>query len=97
MAKRIIFENEEGGVSIIVPILESGISLEQIAKKDVPVGVPYKIIEEEDIPQDRTFRNAWEANITNPDGYGADYGYGSKNVVVGWNINGTPVTEWRDE
>jgi hypothetical protein len=34
--------------------------IEWIAKKDVPDGKPYKIINISDIPADRTFRNAWE-------------------------------------
>ena len=33
---------------------------ERVAKKDVPEGKPYKIVDVSDIPQDRTFRNAWE-------------------------------------
>lgn len=31
-----------------------------IAAKDVPEGKPYKIVDVSDIPEDRTFRNAWE-------------------------------------
>lgn len=41
-----------------------------IAKKDVPTGVPYKIIDTEDVPTDRTFRAAWEADFTTFDGVG---------------------------
>jgi hypothetical protein len=33
---------------------------EWIAAKDVPAGKPFKIIETADVPNDRTFRNAWE-------------------------------------
>jgi hypothetical protein len=32
----------------------------RIAAKDVPAGTSYKIVPVEDIPTDRTFRNAWE-------------------------------------
>jgi hypothetical protein len=28
--------------------------------KDIPEGKPYKIVDVADIPEDRTFRNAWE-------------------------------------
>ena len=52
--KRIIYQNETGGVSIIIPT-ESV----ELALKDVPEGVPYEIVDEADIPSDRTFRNAW--------------------------------------
>ena len=51
---RIIYQNETGGVSIIIPT-ESV----ELALKDVPEGVPYEIVDEADIPSDRYFRNAW--------------------------------------
>ena len=66
--KQIIYQNEDGGISIIIPTGE--LDIEKVARKDVPAGVAYKIIEKTDIPSDRTFRNAWEADITEPDGYG---------------------------
>jgi len=59
MNQRIIYPNDEGGVSIIVPAPECGL-IEEIAAKDVPQGKPYKIVNVADIPSDRTFRNAWE-------------------------------------
>ena len=59
MNQRIIFSNDDGGVSIIVPA-ECGLTIEEIAVKDVPAGKPYKIVDVSDIPTDRTFRNAWE-------------------------------------
>ncbi len=54
---RIIYTNESGGVSVIIPTGE--LSIEEVAKKDVPAGVAYEIVEDSDIPSDRTFRNAW--------------------------------------
>lgn len=60
MNQRIIYPNDEGGVSIIVPAPECGLTIEEIAAKDVPAGKPYKIVDVSDIPSDRTFRNAWE-------------------------------------
>jgi len=59
MNKRIIYPNEFGGVSIIVPA-DCGLTIEQIAAKDVPRGTPYKIIDADEVPTDRTFRDAWE-------------------------------------
>ena len=59
MTKRIIYPTDEGGVAIIVPA-NCGLTIEQIAAKDVPTGKPYKIVDVSDIPTDRTFRNAWE-------------------------------------
>lgn len=59
MNSRIIFPNDEGGVSIIVPAPDCGLTIEEIAAKDVPAGKPFKIVDVSDIPEDRTFRNAW--------------------------------------
>lgn len=58
--KRIIYPTPEGGVAIIVPAPDCGLTIEEIAKKDVPHGVEYRIVNAADIPEDRTFRNAWE-------------------------------------
>lgn len=60
MNSRIIYPNDDGSVSIIVPAAECGLTIEEIAAKDVPAGKPYKIMDVADIPTDRTFRNAWE-------------------------------------
>ena len=54
---RIIFQNETGGVSVIVPT-----DSVELALKDVPEGVPYEIVSADDIPSDRFFRNAWIAD-----------------------------------
>lgn len=60
MNSRIIYPTDDGGVAIIIPVVECGMTIEQIAAKDVPIGKPYKIVSISDIPTDRTFRNAWE-------------------------------------
>ena len=57
---RIIYPTDEGGVAVIIPAAECGLSIEEIAAKDVPAGKPYKIVDVADIPEDRTFRDAWE-------------------------------------
>lgn len=56
---RIIFTNADGGVSIIIPA--PGVAEEQAAAA-VPDGVPYEVVSVSALPQDRTFRNAWERN-----------------------------------
>jgi hypothetical protein len=68
MPKRIIYQTNEGGVAIIIPSGE--LPLEQVARKDVPAGAQFKIIDTVDVPDDRTFRNAWEADMTSPHGTG---------------------------
>jgi hypothetical protein len=55
--QRIIFQNESGGVSVIIPTGE--LPIEEVAKKDVPAGVSYEIVTTDAIPSDRTFRGAW--------------------------------------
>jgi len=54
---KIIYTNNEGGVSVIHPTGE--LSIEEVAAKDVPEGVAYEIVEDDAIPADRFFRNAW--------------------------------------
>ena len=58
---KIIYKNESGGVAIITPTEEalSFMTIDDIARKDVPTGLPYKIVEDSEIPTDRTFRDAW--------------------------------------
>jgi hypothetical protein len=62
--KRIIYPTPDGGVAVLIPapewLAEEGNTIEKLAEKDVPAGVPYKIIDTAEVPTDRTFRNAWE-------------------------------------
>ena len=51
---KIIYTNSDGIVSIITPTGDIN-----DAKKDVPSGVSYDIVDDDKIPTDRTFRNAW--------------------------------------
>jgi hypothetical protein len=57
---RVIYPTDDGGVAVIIPAAECGLSIEAIAAKDVPNGKPFKIVDVSDIPEDRTFRAAWE-------------------------------------
>ena len=69
---RIIYKTPENTVTILIPTLEWSGTMEELAQKDVPTGLKYKIVEDSDIPSDRSFRNAWEvdeAELT--DGVGA--------------------------
>ena len=72
---RIIFKTPENTVTVMQPTSEWTGTMEELAQKDVPTGLKYKIVEDSVIPTDRSFRNAWEvdeAELT--DGVGADYG-----------------------
>jgi len=69
--KRIIYQNDTGGVAVLTPA-DCGLTIQEIAAKDVPTGKPYKIVDVSDVPTDRQWRNEWtvdEADLT--DGVGA--------------------------
>jgi len=71
MNKRIIYQNDNGGVAIIIPC-DCGLTIEEIAAKDTPTGKPYKIVDVSEIPTDRKWRDEWtvdELELT--DGVGA--------------------------
>ena len=55
--QRVIYSTAEGGLAIVVPA--PGATLEQVLKA-VPAGVAYEVVSVDDVPSDRTFRNAWE-------------------------------------
>ena len=57
---RVIYPNDNGGVSILTPVPDCGLTLEEIIAKDIPAGKPYQVIDKSEVPTDRTFRNAWE-------------------------------------
>ena len=59
MNSRIIYTTDEGTVAILIPTDECGLSIEEIAAKDVPEGKEYKIVDVSELSSDRTFRNAW--------------------------------------
>jgi hypothetical protein len=55
----IVYPTPDGGVAIIIPTGE--LSIQEVAAKDVPEGVvAYTIVDASEIPEDRTFRAAWE-------------------------------------
>ncbi len=58
----IAFTNDEGGVSILTPILDSGLTIEQITEKDIPLlngePIPYLILDDSELP-DRIDRDRW--------------------------------------
>lgn len=60
MDKRIIYPTDNGGVAVVIPNPDCGLTIEEIAMKDVPAGKPYRIINASELPTDRTFRDAWE-------------------------------------
>jgi hypothetical protein len=61
---KIIYLHDDNTLACIVPAPEilRTMTIEQIAKKDVPTGKAYKIIEDNELPSSREFRNAWTIN-----------------------------------
>lgn len=70
MNKLIVFPNDNGGVVFCYPAPQCELSIEEIARKDVPAGKPYLLVDDADVPKDHTFFAAFEADFSNPDGYG---------------------------
>lgn len=58
----IIYPNELQTISIVCPTGE--LPINEVIQKDVPSGVPYQVIDSLDLPNPRSFRNAWEANFS---------------------------------
>jgi hypothetical protein len=73
--KVIVYKKEDNKVGVLIPTQEalSFATIEQIAEKDVPHNLPYKIIDKSDLPQDRKYRSLWEwDNSIEPDGFGGE-------------------------
>ena len=58
---RIIYPNDDDGVAVVIPA--PGIEQTE-ALRSVPTGKPYLVLDVSDIPTDRTFRDAWQADFT---------------------------------
>jgi hypothetical protein len=70
MRQVIIYPNDDNSLSVVALSPECGLSVTEVARKDVPVGKPYHILDSDQLPQDNIFFTAWEANFSDPDGYG---------------------------
>ena len=67
--QRIIYM-EDGEVAVVIPA-DCGLTIAEIAAKDVPSGVPYAIVVAADVPDDYPDRLAWAATLSFSDGAGA--------------------------
>lgn len=72
MPQRIIYPSDDGSLAVVIPAPEALVTwgIEAIARKDVPAGKPFRIVDTVDIPSDRTLRDAWTADFSTPDGVG---------------------------
>ena len=60
----VILYKTADGVAVIHPTAEAltTYSVQEIATKDVPSGLPFKIVDVTDLP-DRNFRGAWDIDV----------------------------------
>ena len=74
---KILYRDNDDSISIIMPTQQvlSIATLKNIALKDTPEGLPFWIVDDSEIPEDRTFRDAWEIpeDWGEPDGHGSAY------------------------
>ena len=57
--KRFIYDNGEGGISIVIPADNCELTLEQIKAKDCPTDKTVYTVDKSVVPTDRSFRDAW--------------------------------------
>jgi len=68
---KIIYQEADGNVCVITPAANCTLNDAETAAKDVPTGLAYKIVADDVVPSDRTFRNAWVVDAdTLTDGVG---------------------------
>lgn len=68
MSENIVYPNGNGGICLVIPTGE--LLVEEVARKDVPAGLPYLIVASDQVPADHTFFSAWEADFSAPHGFG---------------------------
>ena len=60
MNKRIIYKTENNELAIVCPAIDCGLTIEEIAAKDVPNGVEFKIVDIADALPDGSFVDPWK-------------------------------------
>ena len=65
----VIIYPSDSGIQVLHPKV-GRLPITEIARKDVPAGVPFRIIPATDLPESANYREAWTADFTNPDGEG---------------------------
>ena len=65
---KLAYPNADGTVSIVVST--GALPIEEVGRKDVPAGLPFKFIADEDAPKDMELEQTWTCDFSSPDGYG---------------------------
>lgn len=72
---KIIYIKKDNSIAVLIPTIQalSFATIDQIAEKDVPKDLPYWIVEDSEIPTDRTDRDLWtfETDLE-PNGFGGE-------------------------
>lgn len=58
MAERVVYQNGTGGIEILIPV-NTAMPIDRLARMLVPAGQPFAIVDESEIPTDRTLRDEW--------------------------------------
>lgn len=66
MGSVVIYKTESGDLAVVNPADSSGLTVEEIAYRSVPPGVQYRIIDSSSLPEDATYRAAWDCDLTDP-------------------------------
>lgn len=86
--KKIIYKNKDNTIRILTPTKEvlKFATLLEVAEKDVPHNLPYWIVPTSDIPESRTFREAWEIDESfgEPDGFGGESNEFDEELLAKW-------------
>ena len=56
---RFVYTRDDGGVTVVCPSDNCGLTLQQIKDKDCPSGKTVYTVNKSAIPSDRSFRDAW--------------------------------------
>lgn len=65
--QKIIYPSASGSVAVVVPA--EGMQVLDVALKDVPAGVPFRIVSAETVPPSGS-RAGWTPSFAEPDGHG---------------------------
>lgn len=61
--QRLMYHDASGNLCIVIPAPGTGLSLAEIAQKDIPTGRTFVAVDEANVPTDRTYRNAWKGDM----------------------------------
>ena len=59
MSNVIIYETETGGVAIVVPAPDAGLTMDEHIAIAVPPGAVHRVVDRDVLPTDRSARNEW--------------------------------------